>query len=463
MSIDTFQLRSLPLAYRELEVKTIARLLDAGESCSIIGVSGMAKSNLFRHLLSREVRKHYLGVDWANYLVVAVDFNALPETTERAAYCLLIEKVITESMDRQPTEKAKLELDSLRREAASLNDEVSAQSAFARTVRSVMASESKIHLTLLLDQFDGVCRSLSPMFFGTLRAIRDEHKYLISYVTFTRDEMTQLCKAAEFEEFYELFSPNVVSLGPYCNDDALGLTARVSGRYRETITQQASEYLIELSGGHPGLLKAGTLAVLQGRVSLTENREDVIDILLEVHDVTTECSKLWNSLSAEERECIHELATGSRESCHDRDLDRRLRVKKLIGDHTGGPVLFSPIFAGYASRQMAKRASQIKIQAGPIRIDSDGEVWVDGQQVVPPLSKKELLLLQFLCLNAERLLTKDEVIAVVYPDEYKLGNSVSDEALARLVQRTRERIRQFSGGREYVATVRGKGYRLSVS
>lgn len=463
MSVDTSQLTTLPLAYRQAEGNTIARLLLAGESCSIIGVSGMAKSNLFRHLLSLEVRKHYLGVDWANYVVVAADFNALAETSERAAYCYLTDKLITEFLQRQLTDETRAELDSLRREAAFSIDPVCAQSAFARTVRCVMASESKLHLALLLDQFDGVCRSLNPRFFGSLRAIRDEHKYRVSYVTFTRDEMPRLCESADFEEFYELFSPNVIGLGPYSHDDATVLIGRVSGRYRKSIAPETRELLIELSGAHPGLLKAGCLSVLQGKVSLPESGEQAIDALLEIDDVTTECAKLWNGLSADEQDCVRWLATGTSTRCQDPDLDRRLRLKNLIVDKTGGPALFCAIFAEYASQQKAERPPQTKIQAGPIRIDTAGEVWVNGHQIAPPLSKKELSLLQYLCTNAGRLLTKDEVIAAVYPDEYNLGDSVSDEALARLVQRMRGKIRQFSGGREYVATVRGRGYRLSVS
>jgi len=55
------KLNQLPLTYRQALVEQIARCLRAGDSSSLIGVSGMAKSNLFRHLLSPAVREHYLG------------------------------------------------------------------------------------------------------------------------------------------------------------------------------------------------------------------------------------------------------------------------------------------------------------------------------------------------------------------------------------------------------------------
>jgi Response regulators consisting of a CheY-like receiver domain and a winged-helix DNA-binding domain len=461
--MEASPLQTLPLTYRQAETNRIIRLLRAGESASIIGVSGMAKSNLFRHLLNQDVRRHYLDNDCQDYLFVAADANALGELSERAAYDLLLEKLIAEAQQHQALEQLAVKLDKRYQQVMRSTDALYWQKVFAQSLRSLLNADPRLHAVFLFDQFDDLCRGLNPKFFANLRAIRDEHKYRVSYITFTRDELPALCQAAEFEEFYELFSPNVMGLGPYRHDEALVLLRRVSGRYQQSLSDEACERLIELTRGHPGLLKALCLATLHGKVSSSEIHEQAITRLLEIEDVHNECAKLWNSISRDEQDALHRLASGAATPLRNPDLDRRLRLKNLVINQDGGLVPFCAIFARYAVRQKAERATETRMQVGPIRIDVAGEVWVDGRQVIPPLSKKELSLLKYLCMNPRRLVTKDEVFAIVYPDEYQLGGAVSDEALNRLVQRMREKIKEFSSAGEYVITVRGKGYRLDVS
>lgn len=464
MSFDASQFKTLPLSYRARETEAIIGLLRAGESCSIIGISGMAKSNLFRHLLDPSARKHYLGNSWQDYLFVAADANALGEISERDAYDLLLEGIIAEFFRQRPAAEAETvaRLQEIQRQVAQSGEALAWQKAFTQAVRIILSSDNLLHLVFLFDQFHELCRSLNPKFFARLRFIRDEYKYRISYITFTREEMPCLCDAPEFEEFYELFSPNVIGLAPYNRDDAVLLLGRVSGRYGREFPDTVAERLIEVTGGHPGILKAVCLAFLRGQLELLEGQMPPIRALLEIEDVKAECFKLWTSISSDEQEALRQQQTGNK-SIQNREIEKRLKLKSLIIESRESYATLSPIFDEYVARQKASHHSAINVQAGPICIDAAGEVWVDGQLVTPPLSKKELSLLKYLCMNPGRLMTKDEVIAVVYPSEYKSGESVSDEALNRLVQRTREKIQEFSSEHEYVTTVRGKGYRLDVS
>jgi len=463
MSVDATKLRSLPLTYRRAEVSSIFRFLRAGESCSIVGVSGMAKSNLFRHLLNSEVRKHYLGDDWQSYLFVAVDSNGLVEISECAAYELLFQRLIAELRKTGPAGEIAAKLEALYTQTVCSTEPLVWHKRFAQAASAVLNADHQFYLVILLDQFDEMCKHLNPKFFANLRSIRDENKYRISYVTFTRDKLPDLREAPEFEEFYELFSPNVIGLGPYTHEESLLLLDRVCGRYGESLSRDVCERIIELAGGHPGLLKAAGLAMLHGKTDLPDDTEQALDALLEIEDVKTECSKLWKSIDSDEREALRRIAKRSHAPFRSPDTLGKLRLRKLIVEQKSGFSLLSPILSRYASQQKEGRPSDITVRAGPISIDLAGEVWVDGRQVAPPLSKKEFMLLKYLCMNPGRLITKDEVIAVVYPDEYKTGSLISDEALNRLVQRMKEKIREFSIEREYITTVRGKGYRLDVN
>jgi len=79
------------------------------------------------------------------------------------------------------------------------------------------------------------------------------------------------------------------------------------------------------------------------------------------------------------------------------------------------------------------------------------------------LTKKELLLLEYLCLEPGRLRSRDEIVAVVYPEEYQVGNSPSDDALNALVKRLREHLEKIARRGHYIVTMRGKGYRLDIN
>lgn len=460
--INPAELPGLPLTYRQAEVKAIARCMRVGDSCSVVGISGMAKSNLFRHLLQRQAREQYLGEAWQKYFFVAADSNALGQITEQAIYDLLMDRLNSESGQLGATAEVMSRLEELHRRALSSSEVLIWKRSFTQSVQMVMTSDPTCHLVFLFDQFDEVYKTLPPHFFANLRFIRDEFKYRVSYVLFTRDELPQLCRALECEEFYELLSPNIIALGPYDTGDALFLLSRVSSRYSQSLSEEVSERLIWLSGGHPGILKATCIAILQGKAALPESDENVTEAFLAVEDVHVECTKIWGSITDDEQRALRSIIMGGLESELEAKTVRRLKLKHLLTNRDDIPVL-CPIFTQYVSDIKIDSRAETKIQAGPLRIDSAGEIWVNGRLLVPPLTKKEFLLLEYFCLEPGRLSSRDEIIAVVYPNEYKAGETPSDEALNALVRRLRDRIEQFSRGQCRIATVRGKGYRLEVT
>jgi DNA-binding response OmpR family regulator len=143
----------------------------------------------------------------------------------------------------------------------------------------------------------------------------------------------------------------------------------------------------------------------------------------------------------------------------DAEVLKRLTFKRLIA---GSATALGPFFDEYVVNFAPHANAATRIQAGPIRIDTAGEVWVNREIIQPSLTKKELLLLSYFCLEPGRLHSKDEIISNVYSSEYAAGNSVSDEALNALVRRLRERIEPIARGRCRIATIRGKGYRFEI-
>jgi DNA-binding winged helix-turn-helix (wHTH) protein len=67
-------------------------------------------------------------------------------------------------------------------------------------------------------------------------------------------------------------------------------------------------------------------------------------------------------------------------------------------------------------------------------------------------------MLEALYDNAGEVVSRDDVVDVVWSDEEAMG--VTEQAIDALVHRLRERIAAIDPDHEYIVTVRGHGFRL---
>jgi hypothetical protein len=323
-----------------------------------------------------------------------------------------------------------------------------------------MASDVTRYLVFLFDQFDEVYEKLNPRFFANLRSIRDDFKYRVSYVTFTREELPHIRSGSEHDEFYEILSPNIISLGRYNHDDAWTLLRRVGGRYGLELEPAPGDRLITLTGGHPGLLKAVYMTTIRGSFVPSGIGQESIEALLADLDVRTECHKLWDSIRGDERDALLKLARSVPVVPEDPDVRRRLKLKGLVIDEGEKVAVSCPLFAEYVSRQESFLATETELPGRPIYIDSAGDVWVEGRKLEPQLSPLEFALLGHLCSRPGELCTRDEIIEALYPDAVQ-RKGVSDDAVNSVVRRLRKRIEPGHRPPKYIITVRGLGYRLT--
>jgi DNA-binding winged helix-turn-helix (wHTH) protein len=85
-------------------------------------------------------------------------------------------------------------------------------------------------------------------------------------------------------------------------------------------------------------------------------------------------------------------------------------------------------------------------------------VWVNQQQVAPPLSAQQFRLLAALYENPGQVISRMDLVTAVWGEEQASG--VSDQALDALIRRLRERLGALDPEQPYVDTVRGHGVRL---
>jgi len=85
-------------------------------------------------------------------------------------------------------------------------------------------------------------------------------------------------------------------------------------------------------------------------------------------------------------------------------------------------------------------------------------VWINQQQLVPPLSAQQYKLLWLLYENQGQVISRADLIAVVWGEEQSVG--VSDQALDALIRRLRDRLAALDPAHQYIDTVRGHGVRM---
>jgi len=96
---------------------------------------------------------------------------------------------------------------------------------------------------------------------------------------------------------------------------------------------------------------------------------------------------------------------------------------------------------------------------GRLRLDRESRrVFIEDEEIDPPLSLPQYRLLELLYINDGRVCTRDSVVETVWPDV--MGDGVSEQAIDALVRRLRDRLAEYDEENQYIITVRGHGFRL---
>lgn len=457
MSAET----SYPLTYRQREAQQVFRCLESGESCCLVASGGAGTLNFLRFLRRRNVQQRYLNLDQQDFCFVLVDLNALTELSEWAVYELLLHTMLSAMETTQLATSLVERTEDFYRQVVLSKDRLLGQRYFERTVQA-MCQQTGLRLVFLLDRFDRIFGRLDSCLFLGLRALRDMFKYRLCFVVTGLTDLTRVREnLAEVEDFYILFSRNVYGLEPYNWDDARAMIHSLAKRLGANLTEDEINWLIEVAGGHPRLLKTIFWAHHEDRV---HPRESAVEQLFDDAGVWVECSRLWDGLDEDEQETMRAIAVG-----HDAfglsdpsaaappsEASQLLRLKGLIRqDRDGTYVVFCPLFRDFARRQ---RLTQGR---GVILDPQTADVWVEGRHIAD-LTRFEFELLDYLVQHCDHICTRGELAAHLYPGEFEdiEGHIVNEPRIDTLIARLRAKIEPDRSHPTYLITVRGRGYRL---
>ena len=99
------------------------------------------------------------------------------------------------------------------------------------------------------------------------------------------------------------------------------------------------------------------------------------------------------------------------------------------------------------------------VPSGLLRLEKRSRrVWIGDQEVVPPLSVSQFLLLEMLYDQQDKVVSRADLIRAIWGEEQAV--MISEQALDALVRRLRDRLAAIDSDHQYIITIRGHGLRL---
>jgi hypothetical protein len=457
----------IPIGFRAEVIQQVVQLVRAGESCALVGVGSSGKSNIARHLARADVRREYFGAEAGRTLVVYLNCKPFARRAAHELYLHALDQV-TRAVETHegPLASQFASLETLW-QAAQAEPAVLALRNLERAVALLVHSSAE-HIVIALDDCDDLFAHCPPELFSDLRALRDNHKVRLAYMTLSRREPAFLREnTPEYEELFELVSApgHTLPVSPYVQSDGMLMLRRLAARQTPPrhMAEPEAGRLYELAGGHAGLLRSLFFATQFSADLAAASMSASAWQRLGAHaDVEGECRKIWDSLEPEEQADLERLI---RRKPPTSDGLRRLEKRGLVRVHLNRPVeIFSPIFEECLAAMLGLMPGERAADSAPANIEVEfievgRQARVNGQLITSLLAPEYEILR---CLAA----TSPEPCSLVQLiDAMRLAEQAerSERAIGNPRRRLDEYIRQLKakiGPAGYHIQPAGDGYRL---
>lgn len=418
-----------PVTYRAAQVRAIMHALARRRSIAVYGLAGMGKSNIFRFLVSHpHLKTHYLGAEAKRFQFILIDCNLGDTRTEDG---------LLRELDFQ-----------LERAGLAPKPSLSTKLTPRHAIRLRLEATDPAHvIVLLVDPLDAAFAQFEHSFWAYLRGLRDLQGNVV-YVLGARRPPPPL------RELQELLT-EACWVTPLTRQDALDSIARDAKRLDVTFSPRDQALLVQLTGGHPGLLKNCAELAGRGTISLRQPVETMLRDLLACETIHQVCQDLWSDLSAEWKTLQGLALNVSPVSADDRALDFLQRAG-VIHKTRAAYEIFSPLLRAYIVSNLPRVIH--------VRVGASGDVMLESWQGAQPLKLGDsaFQLLRAFAGQPTETHTRAQLARVL-----ALGDPhYSDEAVMAHVKRLRkilnDALRPLVGDEHFRAIVpaRKQGYRL---
>jgi hypothetical protein len=303
-------------------------------------------------------------------------------------------------------------------------------------------------LLVMIDQTSCLLAETPVSLYRQLKALSDLNKricYIIAAPTSLDDKI---------DPENLLFAGRRIYVGPLNEADTQQIVQEESERLQITFDATVGAYLSQVTGGHPGLLRAVSSTFATG--DIIPDAPNSLAVLTERDDMQYRCRKIWHDLDISQRITLYTHITGEvqKETVSGLTWLEHVGLLKRVHDHL---ICFSPLFQQFVQQQGMPLETITLIDTSTITIEGQ-EIVVTGKVLkgTQEVHLSPLLLRLVACLSRQsRIYSKDEIAAYVYYDDYAQGIAIQDQRIENLVRQLRQRL-----GKEYVKAHWGQGYEL---
>lgn len=364
--------RVQPMDFRKDEVDYIMTRWRANESCSLVGVGSIGKSNLLQHLSNPETQKHFLGdVVAENFHTLIIDPNLLgplPSSGDIESFrCWAGHELIMHRLyvtfypfKMLSEEDARYFYDIYQAMHDGSNSLYAYMGVRYLEIALDILFRNGIKIVFMFDEFEDMLKNLPVKFFQTLRGLRDSNKKHLSYLTFTRAPLPILVDRygidmLAIEPFTELFTDNLRYIGPYNENDARRMIKDLMARNNKPYDDMMTKFLIWASGGFAGLIRSAFREIdILGEINVTSMiNDEAVQKLAHRRPVREECRTIWTSLTPPEQHFLKAAAnlTKLNSGPEAKQAIPMLTQKKLlrIDDSKSALSIEPPMFRAYVA------------------------------------------------------------------------------------------------------------------
>ena len=445
MEIEHFE-SLYPEDTRFSEIEQILNFVKEGNSCQVVSIPGVGRSNLLGYLAyNRKVRLKHLEENQKKIHFVLLDFSEIRKRNLADVNKFIFLGILDSLRERGLTreyEKVNLYF----KESVGLNDELVIFSGLKKTV-DFLAVENDLSLVFLFERFEEYVPNLTSEFFANLRVLRNRAKYHFSAVFSLNKPIEDLVEPMLFSDFFEYVAEKIIYL-PVMDKPGLMFRVAYLGKVAgKKIDKQVFAEVISLTGGHGRL----TILCLEAMFSLDKktsgNKSELTEYFLSKRPIRSSLFSIWNSLNPSEQQF---LMDGKNEP-------KFLEQVFLCKD---GKITI-PLFRKFVDKTIMPGISLKKGEENEIFYDAGtNEIKIGERAISDSLTWSEFRLLKLMLENKGKVLEKDAVINAVWGDKTTtLG--VTDQALDQLVFRLRKKIEPNPNNPVYLITIKGRGFKLN--
>jgi len=313
--------------YRQHEHTILANKIAIKECISLVGIGTVGKSHFIKGFTDNvDTYIQQYGMRSGSVAIISIDPNAILHPTamgsdENAAAWAgfeLIASTLVNGLSERPE---------IATEVVSAYKEITSDHAVDRIMafRHLQDAIGKIlnglgvqRLVLIFDEFEQIVEKMPVSFFINLRALRDQYRYQLLYMTVSRKEIYNIGqdnsaiadKLNQAQSFFELFKEPVYLRAVHVEGDCIELVRSLNGRVRLGHRLEWPDYdlILSIVGGHGGLLR--TVLMIFDRIIFyrPDGRQQLLHYLMNEPEIQRECEVFLESCTQREITILQAVA-----------------------------------------------------------------------------------------------------------------------------------------------------------